>query len=213
MKWNWFKSWKRDVSVLAGIILVCAFVWFGAPTLFETLKTSMELPQSIPTSLNAQQQEKSQKTIKELEQNLLRDQGQKGATTIKLAYEYEQLGLVQKAARMYRGQLRAQPHNAEILFALARLYERAGQNEQAQIYYEQSYDLSPSSRELYEHYAAFLITTSNDIERARGVYLNGLLQTHNDAELIKQFVVFLEQYGYGYEAKLYKEYLKKVASQ
>jgi len=114
-----FKSWKRDMSVLTGIILVCAFVWFGAPSLWEMLKTSMELPQSVPTTLNAEQREKSLGTIKELERVILREQGKKEILTMQLAHEYEQLGLLRKAARMYRGQLRAQPKNSELLLQSA----------------------------------------------------------------------------------------------
>lgn len=204
----WFTSWKRDFIVLGGIIGVFVLVWFATPYLWDIYNTSRELPKSVPTKLSLEEREKTKVAMKELQKKISENPREKKELSMKLASHYEQLGLPRKAAHLYRKIVRSQQYTSEGITALARLYEQAGRYEQAKIYYEQGYELQPSSREFYEQYAQFLITTDHDVEHARGVYLQGLLQTHNDKELLKQFITFLEKYGYGEEAQLYKEYLK-----
>lgn len=126
-----------------------------------------------------------------------------------LAEKYETLGHLAKSISVYRLAITAYPKDAEALAAMGLLSGRMGDLTGGEALFKQALDFEPRTISLYSKLASFYREYVHDQESARGTYLEGLIRTNNDSDLMREYAGFLESIGEGYEAYLYWDALSK----
>lgn len=122
---------------------------------------------------------------------------------IQLARAYENLGQIAKSIGAYTDALKQDPKNADAFVGRADMKKELKEYGAAEEDYRSALDADTQNIDLYQKFADFYAYRMSDADKARGVYIEGLLRTNDSSELKRHFAVFLESTGSAYEAYLY----------
>lgn len=205
----------------AGVGIVClafflsASAWFLLPkTYASVLRYQKEMAKAtVPVNLSLEEKKKIEKEILELE-NSIRSSNKKGADNyasqyILLGEKFEKLGYRGKAIKTYQNAIREDGKSISAYTHLGALSKVMENYSVARNAFRAAIDLHPSDPNLYPSLAYVYLDGMRDMETARGVFLEGLIRTDNNLELIKEYVPFLEKVGEYSEAKLYQQEIIK----
>ncbi len=199
---------------IAFVLFVCA--WFFLPKIITgVVRYQKELARAtVPVNLSLEEKKKSEKEILEI-QNSIRSSDKKGADNyasqyVLLGEKLEKLGYRAKAVRAYKNAIREDATFVEAHGHLGSVSRMMEDYTTARDEFRIAIDLNPVNVTLYPKLAQVYLEGLKDPAVARGVYIEGLVQTHNDLRLIKEYVPFLEKIGESLEAASYRqEILKK----
>ena len=204
-----------------GILFILIFfvVFFSAfiilPKVFHTTEKFFEKRArgTIPVNLSSSEQARLEKEVQDLLHTFSANpppQGQSRADAYRnLGTRYELLGKLGDALDIYeKGSIEA-PTDTKLLIPQARVSAQMGDMAHAEELLKKVIALQPLVATNYTEAASFYLTYHSDGQAARGVYLEGLMKTNNDSNLMREFAGFLERIGEGYEAYLYWDALQK----
>lgn len=206
---------KYGIAALCVIFVLGFVALMGLPALFGKLKEYQDTKKYSVIAVSLSEEEKTdvEKEINNLNESLkgtdVSDGVARAALYRSLGEKYEKVGHLAKSASVYRLALTAYPKDAEALASLGLLYGRMGKLAIGEESIKQALDFEPRTLMLYSKLASFYREYGHDKDAARGVYLEGLIRTNNDSDLMREYATFLESIGEGYEAYLYWDALSK----
>jgi|GEM_PF-1101743 len=173
---------------------------------------------TVNVNLTQEQRRLFENDIKKLKKDIqTQEEGAKKAeprsiaiTYIQLAHTYENLGKLSQAISAYTSALKQDPKNVEALVGRADMKKELKEYGAAEADYRSAIEADTQKIDAYQKLADFYLYRKNDVDNARGVYMEGLLQTKDSSELKRHFAVFLESTGSKYEAYLYWSALAKA---
>jgi len=193
------------------IALVVA--WFGLGAVISSLAQMHQNSANavVATALSVEQQEKVRAEVATLLQTIKeREEKNDGvvAEYIRLGERFETLGQLALAQSAFEHALEHDPKNAQIHARYALVLQHREQYIAAEQAFLKSLTFDPGAIAVYGELAKLYVEIG-DKSKARGVYLEGLVRSNNNAELMSEYVRFLESIGEQTEAKLYRDILTK----
>ncbi len=201
---------KRKGSLLICLVFILTFIaLITIPKLFEVADEYMERRSrgTVTVALTPEERSRLEGEIRDLSNTLQTNppaSGQPRADFYRnLAVRYEQLGKLNDALRFYEKGTTEAPTDTKLLLAQSRILGQIGSLAKGEEMIKKAIELEPLEISHYSQAAFFYRTYGGDNESARGVYLEGLIKTNNNTNLMREFAGFLEEIGEGYEAYLY----------
>jgi tetratricopeptide (TPR) repeat protein len=210
-----FQNKQSGIFFLCGVFMVLAVVWFFTPKIISGIvRYQKELSRATVTvSLSREDRGKAEKEIFDME-NSIRSSNKKGEENyasqyILLGEKLEYIGYRAKAVKAYQNAVKEDGKNIHAYAHLGAVLRAMGRVREAKDAYRTAIDLNPGSTTFYPTLAYIYAEDLKDSETGRGVFLEGLIRTNNNLELIKKYVPFLERIGETTEARLYQQEIVK----
>lgn len=206
---------RYGIAALCLLFLLGFVALISLPALFSRIVEYQDAKKYsvVPVTLSDEEKENLEKEIDSMNKSLqstdVNDGVARAALYRSLGEKHEKLGHLAKSASLYRLALNAYPKDAEALVSLGLLYGQMGKLAIGQESFKKALDFEPRNKAFYSKLASFYREYGHDEESARGVYLEGLIRTNNDSDLMREYATFLESIGEGYEAYLYWDTLSK----
>ncbi len=201
---------KRKGSLLICLVFILVFTALVTiPKLFEVAGGYMERRSrgTISVALTPEERSRLEEEIRDLSSTLQSNPPASGQPRADLyrnvAARYEQLGKLNDALRFYEKGTTEAPTDTKLLLAQSRIFGQMGSLAKGDEMIKKAIELEPLEISHYSQAASFYRMYGGDTETARGVYLEGLIKTNNNTDLMREFAGFLEEIGEGYEAYLY----------
>lgn len=201
---------KRKGSLLIFLAFIFVFLAFIIiPKLFGVVSEYMERSSrgTVNVSLTPEERGRLEGEIRDLSNTLQTNppaSGQPLADLYRnLAARYEQIGKLNDALRFYEKGNSESPRDTKFLIAQSRILGQMGSLAKGEEMIKKAIEFEPLEISHYSQAASFYRMYGGDTEAARGVYLEGLIKTNNNTNLMREFAGFLEEIGEGYEAYLY----------
>lgn len=210
-----FQHPKRDIGI---IIVVFILIFIGLLCIpFITRLIHAQYARAakgvVEVQLSPDERKGVEKEIVEIH-NAIQKGDRGGEATIAKQYIhlgelYERLGYLLKAQDAYARALKQDERDTSAKIHLAKILGRMGDHDGAKKAFDEAIALDPMRWEQYKAFADYYMTMRNDAEEARGAYLNGLIATSNNKDLIRAYVVFLDSIGAQSESAAYRQVLGK----
>lgn len=201
---------------LAGILVAFVVLWFVVPAAYTAFEQRNEYIKKsfISTPLNPETEEKIWKHIRETTAEITRGEKHDNATHaqqyLSMGIDLETLGQMRAAMSAYEHARAEDPQSFVPIANLATAYATIGDYERAVGEFRAAIDVQQDEYSLYTKLADLYHYQLKDSDRARGIYIEGLMRTNNNPNLIKAFATFLEETGARSESILYWQALGKM---
>ncbi len=213
MQYRLFQNPKRDIALLVTVFVVAFAAVTITPKLiavFQAFQQRTHIADTIEVELSPEERAAAEHEIDEL-QKLLRskDEQAKEINHIKLGTAYQQLGRLADAEKSYRRALEINGSQLTTILRLGDVRMLRGDLADAEVWYRRAVELLPSDPLHYEKLVTLYDHYLDDREGARGIYIEALMRTENDPEIMRTFARYLEKIGETYEAYLYWNFLSE----
>ncbi len=222
-----------------GIILIIAVFIFGFIALVTIPKAisgvisykDKRARSTVEVNLSPEEQAKIQKEIQDLSASSTADPAPQGEPLAKIyrdiASRHTGLGRLGESVKYYDKALQANKTDTNALVEKGKILGRIGQLLEGEGSIKKAIEFEPTQAAHYSALAQYYRDLGGDNEHARGTYIEGLIRTNNDTNLMREFASFLESIGELSEAYLYwvelakkfptdailKEHIKALESQ
>jgi tetratricopeptide (TPR) repeat protein len=120
------------------------------------------------------------------------------------------LGRGEQATRHWKRALALEPHQQDVLYALAAHYQKSGELAQSREYLERFLDQNKSRADMFGRYS-FLLAQQGEVDRAIEVALQGLELDPSLARLYEWLIQLYDNQGMTAEAEKYRAVLRHLA--
>jgi len=205
MTLNKEKATKIAIFTALGVVLAIGTI------AYQYVEKSQERSKTL---LSQADQTRLRNEILELEKNLKKGELSKEdqvKTYLDMGKKFETMGQTEFAKSAYNHAIKIDSANYISYLNLGILYEAKGDFVRAEEQYKLALDRNPGEWTAWQKLIELYRYKIDDNDRARGAFIEGLTQTKNNIELVKQFAAFLENSGEKTDALAYYQIALKAA--
>lgn len=201
---------------LASILVVFVALWFAIPVAYNAIEVrNAYMKQSfLHSSLDAATEEKIWRHIRDSTAQITKGDKNGNPTYaqqyLAMGIDLETLGQMRGAISAYEHARAEDPKSFVPSANLGTAYATIGDYERAVKEFRVAIDLQQDEYSSYTKLAEVYQYKFKDLDRARGVYIEGLMRTNNNPNILKAFATFLDETGAKSESLLYWQALGKI---
>ncbi|MDP2656512.1 MAG: tetratricopeptide repeat protein [bacterium] len=207
-------SWKFIIIILA-IVVVLIALWFVVPTVKKQIDHVQYMASHYvtQTTLTDEQRSTIEQSIRDIESEIAsgdtKDEPTMTMQYIDLGIHFASLGRNDLSLDAYKRAANADPTSFVAFSNIGSVHEAAGNYEDAKDAYRQAISKAPTESSNYQKLAELYWYHLDEVAVARGVFIEGLMGTNQDPNLMRAYALFLEQNNYLSESLLYWQEIAK----
>ncbi len=210
------KSLSSGKFIGAAIVLILGAValWFIVPPLHQQISRVHRNAKNyvVAVTIPQQAQKKIEQDIRDIEDKIKRGDTQEDtvlAQYLRLGINFETIGRLDLAIDAYQKAAIVDPTSFVPYANMGTTHEAAKEYEAAKDAFQKAIGIVPQEPSNYQKLAELYSYKLNEIAVARGVFLQGLMGTNQEPNLVRSYASFLDRTGYTSESLLYWQVVLK----